>query len=95
LPELLVESLEAAVEVVRGVIRGERVFASIEQEFRPADASRDTANEGSKKRMRAKISLEIIEPQHDIDFGLIRAHYPNRCDDAAIVRYVARESASI
>jgi hypothetical protein len=61
LPELLVESLEAAVEVVRGVIRGERVFAAVEFEFRPADAPRDTADERSKKRMLAEVCQRSLQ----------------------------------
>ena len=83
------------MEMIRRVIGGERVFAAVELKFRPADPPCDAADEGSKIGMRAEVSLEIIEPQHDIDIGLIGAHHPDRRDDAAVVCDVAREAASI
>ncbi len=50
---------------------------------------------GMEIGMRTEVSLEIIEPQRDIDLGLIGAHHPNRRDDAAVVCDVARKAASI
>ena len=92
---MLVESREPAVEVVRSVICGERVFAAVEQELGPADASCDTADERSKKRMRAKIVFKFVESQHDIGHGLIRARDTNGGDNTAVVGDVASEPESI
>ena len=83
------------MEMIWGVIGGELEFAAIELEFGPANPPCDATDEGSKIGMRSEISLQIIEPQHEIDLGLIGSCDANRRDDAAVVRDVTREAGCI
>ena len=67
-PPPAVEALDAAVEAVRAVVRGERVFASAEGESRARDAVRDATNHRAEVRSVSGVAvrLEVVVPEHDV-----------------------------
>ena len=88
LPELLVESLHATVQVVDAIIGGERVGLAVELEPTGSNPIGAAAADRAEVGMPLQVAVERVEAEHDIDGVARRARlgrHQERGQDGTVV----------
>src|SRR5690348_5344109 len=83
-PNALVESLEAAMEMIHAVVGGERVLGAVQRELARADAVAIPANKRAEVGAVAHVAGEIVVAKRDIHQLAILVGYLEGLEDAAI-----------
>lgn len=84
IPDLLVESFDAAVQMIGTVVGRELVLLLIDREAALRDAIAVAPGDGAEERVAGEIAVERIEAEHDVASGAAAIRRFDRGDDAAV-----------